>query len=192
LFTYAIQGKNNVVETERSFAMFFSNIDTIERTVIIGLCAYVSLIILLRISGKRTLSKLNAFDLVVTVAMGSTLSSILINKNVTLAQGITAFLMLIGLQYIMAKLAVHISFINKLIKSEPKILFLDGEYHTQAMKKERVMKKEILQAARSQGISSMTEIEAVVLETDGSISIIKKSDQQTRETLNDVQGFKKS
>jgi uncharacterized membrane protein YcaP (DUF421 family) len=192
LFTYAIQGKNNVVETERSFAMFFSNIDTIERTVIIGLCAYVSLIILLRISGKRTLSKLNAFDLVVTVAMGSTLSSILINKNVTLAQGITAFLMLIGLQYIMAKLAVHISFINKLIKSEPKILFLDGEYHTQAMNKERVMKKEILQAARSQGISSMTEIEAVVLETDGSISIIKKSDQQTRETLNDVQGFNKS
>jgi uncharacterized membrane protein YcaP (DUF421 family) len=169
--------------------MFFSSINTIERTIIIGLCAYVSLIILLRISGKRTLSKLNAFDLVVTVAMGSTLSSILINKKVTWAQGITAFIMLIGLQYVMAKLAVNVSFINKLIKSEPKILYLDGEYHKEAMKKERVMKKEILQAARSQGISTMKQIDAVVLETDGSISVIKKSDQQTRETLNDVQGY---
>ncbi|WP_421384930.1 DUF421 domain-containing protein [Bacillus salacetis] len=169
--------------------MFFSNISTIERTIIIGLCAYVSLIILLRISGKRTLSKLNAFDMVITIAMGSTLSSVLINKNVTWAQGTTAFFMLIGLQYVIAKLAVHVSFINKLIKSEPKILYIDGDYHTQAMKKERVMKKEILQAARSQGISSMSEITAVVLETDGSISIIKKSDQDTRETLNDVKGY---
>lgn len=171
--------------------MFFSNIDTIERTIIIGLCAYVSLVILLRISGKRTLSKLNAFDFVITIAMGSTLSSILINKKVTLAQGTTAFIMLIGLQYVIAKLAVNVSYINKLIKSEPKILYLDGEYHRQAMKKERVLKKEIFQAARSQGISSMDEIDAVVLESDGSISIIKKSEQQSRETLNDVQGFER-
>ncbi|EDL65830.1 DUF421 domain-containing protein [Bacillus sp. SG-1] len=171
--------------------MFFSNFDTIERTIIIGLCAYVSLVILLRISGKRTLSKLNAFDFVITIAMGSTLSSILINKKVTLAQGTTAFIMLIGLQYVIAKLAVNVSFINKLIKSEPKILYLDGEYQSQAMKKERVLKKEIFQAARSQGISSMDEIDAVVLESDGSISIIKKSEQQSRETLNDVQGFER-
>ncbi|RIW38441.1 DUF421 domain-containing protein [Bacillus salacetis] len=171
--------------------MFFSNFSTIERTIIIGLCAYIALIIILRISGKRTLSKLNAFDMVVTIAMGSTLSSILINKKVTLAQGTTAFIMLIGLQYIIAKLAVHIPLINKLIKSEPQIIYLDGEYHTEAMKKERVMKKEILQAARSQGISSMEEVDAVVLETDGSISVLKKSDQKTKETLNDVKGFNK-
>ncbi|WP_409253970.1 DUF421 domain-containing protein [Bacillus sp. SCS-153A] len=170
--------------------MFFSNIETIERTIIIGLFAYISLVILLRISGKRTLSKLNAFDMVITIAMGSTLSSILINKQVTWAQGTLAFIMLIGLQYVIAKLAINVSFINKLIKSEPKILYLDGEYHSEAMKKERVLKKEIFQAARSQGIGSMDQIEAVVLESDGSISIIKKSEQQTRETLNDVQGFK--
>jgi uncharacterized membrane protein YcaP (DUF421 family) len=171
--------------------MFFSSFNTIERTIIIGFCAYIALILLLRISGKRTLSKLNAFDMVVTIAMGSTLSSILINKNVTWAQGTTAFIMLIGLQFIIAKLAVHIPFINELIKSDPKILYLDGDYHTGAMRKERVMKKEILQAARSQGISSMSEIDAVVLETDGSISIIKKSDQQPKETLQDVKGYTK-
>lgn len=121
--------------------MFFSDFQTIQRTVIIGLCAYVSLIILLRVSGKRTLSKLNAFDLVVTVAMGSTLASVLTSKNVTWAQGTTAFIMLIGLQFVIAKLAVNISPFNKLIKSRPQVLYVNGDFQTSAMKKERVMKK---------------------------------------------------
>ena len=60
------------------------------RTIIVGVLAYAALIIFLRISGKRTLSKLNAFDLVVTVALGSTLSSILVQKSIALAEGATA------------------------------------------------------------------------------------------------------
>ncbi len=54
--------------------MFFSGFDGIWRTVIVGLCAYACLIIVLRVTGKRALSKMNAFDLVVTVALGSTLA----------------------------------------------------------------------------------------------------------------------
>lgn len=171
--------------------MFFSNFQTIERTIIIGFFAYISLIILLRISGKRTLSKLNAFDLIVTVAMGSTLASILTSKKVTWDQGTLAFFMLIGLQYIIAKMAYHISFVNKLIKSKPQVLYVKGEFLSKAMKKERVLKKEILQAARSQGLSSMKQVDTVVLESDGTISLIKKSDQKEKDTLNDVQGYHK-
>jgi uncharacterized membrane protein YcaP (DUF421 family) len=169
--------------------MFFSDLQTIQRTIIIGFCAYISLIILLRVSGKRTLSKLNAFDLVVTVAMGSTLSSILINKNVTLLQGVTAFIMLIGLQFVMAKLAVKIAPFNKLIKSSPQVLYVNENFKEESMKKERVLKKEIRQAARSQGISSMAQVDTVVLETDGSLSIIKKSEQTEKDTLIDVEGY---
>ncbi|WP_456271302.1 DUF421 domain-containing protein [Bacillus sp. AK031] len=169
--------------------MFFYDLQTIQRTIIIGFCAYISLIILLRVSGKRTLSKLNAFDLVVTVAMGSTLSSILINKNVTWAQGITAFIMLIGLQFAIAKLAVNMSPFNKLIKSKPQVLYVNGDFRTRPMKKERVLKKEIRQAARSQGLSSMAQVDTVVLESDGSLSIIKKSEQSEKDTLIDVDGY---
>jgi uncharacterized membrane protein YcaP (DUF421 family) len=169
--------------------MFFSDLQTIQRTIIIGFCAYISLIILLRVSGKRTLSKLNAFDLVVTVAMGSTLSSILINKNVTLAQGTTAFIMLIGLQFVIAKLAVNMSPFNKLIKSKPQVLYVNGQFKEESMKKERVLKKEIRQAARSQGLSSMSQVDTVVLESDGSLSIIKTSDQTEKDTLIDVDGY---
>jgi uncharacterized membrane protein YcaP (DUF421 family) len=52
------------------------------RVAIIALCAYASLVFLLRITGKRTLSKMNAFDFVVTVALGSTLATTLLSKNI--------------------------------------------------------------------------------------------------------------
>ncbi|MGM0844752.1 MAG: DUF421 domain-containing protein [Bacillota bacterium] len=169
--------------------MFFSGFDIIERTIIIAICSYISLIVLLRISGKRTLSKLNAFDLVITVAMGSTLSAILLDKNITWAQGTTAFFMLIALQYVIAKLAVHIDWFDKIIKSEPQVLYQDGDFKDKPMKKERVPKKAIFQAARSQGIASMKQIDTVVLESDGSISIIKNSDKQDKDTLEKVKGY---
>ncbi|MEZ6111860.1 MAG: hypothetical protein R3C99_12705 [Pirellulaceae bacterium] len=67
--------------------IFFDNAFSLFRTLVMGVLAYVCLIILLRVSGKRTLSKMNAFDLIVTVALGSTLATVLLSKDVTLAQG---------------------------------------------------------------------------------------------------------
>ena len=60
--------------------MLFKGWEILGQTVIVGVLAYVALISLLRISGKRTLSTMNAFDLIVTVALGSTFATILLLK----------------------------------------------------------------------------------------------------------------
>ena len=60
--------------------MFFENWYGLERILIVGFLAYVALIICLRISGKRTLAKWNAFDFVVTIALGSILATHLLSK----------------------------------------------------------------------------------------------------------------
>lgn len=67
--------------------LFFDSWESIFRTIVITVLAYFSLIRLLRISGKRTLSKMKAFDFVVTVALGSTPATVLLNKLVALADG---------------------------------------------------------------------------------------------------------
>ncbi|WP_174732802.1 DUF421 domain-containing protein [Mesobacillus harenae] len=166
--------------------MFFDSWDTIGRTLVVGFLAYIALVLLLRVSGKRTLTKLNAFDLVVTVALGSTLATILLNRNVRLAEGIMAFALLIGLQYIMTWLSVRSETFSKLIKSEPELLYYKGQYFKSVMKKERILKTEILQAARSNGAGSMDNVEAVVLETDGSIGILKTTAKSEKSTLLNV------
>jgi len=65
---------------------FFSSATTLIRTRVVAALADISLVLLLRLSG-RTLSKMNAFDLVVTVALGSTFATILLNRDVSRAEG---------------------------------------------------------------------------------------------------------
>ncbi|MFC4022375.1 DUF421 domain-containing protein [Oceanobacillus longus] len=166
--------------------MFFNDWETIGRTILLGFLAYLTLILFLRISGKRTLSKMNAFDFVITVALGSTLATILLNKNVALTEGISALFILIAMQYIVAWLSVRSNFFGKLIKSEPELIYYKDQFFYKVMKKNRILKVEILQAARSSGIESLDMIEAVVLETNGTISIIKKSDELHQSTLFNV------
>ncbi|WP_080847716.1 DUF421 domain-containing protein [Cytobacillus gottheilii] len=170
--------------------MFFDDWATIGRTILIGVLAYAGLVLFLRVSGKRTLSKMNAFDLVVTVALGSTLATILLSKDVALAEGLTAFFILIALQYFIAFFSVRSGRVSNMIKSNPQFLYREGCYFYDVMKRKRVLKVEILQAARSNGIRSMGQVEAVVLETDGSISVIQKTDQAGESTLENVKDRK--
>ncbi|MCG1009356.1 DUF421 domain-containing protein [Salinicoccus sp. ID82-1] len=158
--------------------LIFGNFNVILRTILIGIMAYLSLVLILRVSGKRTLTKMNAFDLVVTVALGSTLASIMTSKSITLAQGVTAFLVLVVMQYIITKLSVKSRTVSKLVKSQPVLLYYDGEYLTDNMKKARVLEVEVRQAARSSGKSDLSQVMAVVMETDGSISIISKQSKE--------------
>lgn len=154
--------------------MFFDSWDSIERTFVVGICAYVGMIILLRVSGKRTLTKMNAFDFIVTVALGSTLATVLLSKDVALADGLLAFALLIFLQMAITWLSVRSKKISKLIKAEPTLLVFRGEFLREVMKAERVTEEEILSILRANGVSRVEQADAVVMETDGSLSILKK------------------
>lgn len=102
------------------------NWDALWRILLLGAAAYLALIALLRVSGKRTLAKLNAFDLVVTVALGSTLATIVLSRDVTLLEGLAALLMLIALQYVIAAMAVRWRVAERLAKSDPRPVLIDG------------------------------------------------------------------
>ncbi|NKE71229.1 YetF domain-containing protein [Candidatus Manganitrophus noduliformans] len=166
--------------------IFFDNWAGVVRTLIIGIFAYAALVLLLRISGKRTLSKMNAFDLVVTVALGSTLATILLSKNVALVEGILAFVLLIGLQYLVAWASVHSPFVRRIVKSEPALLFYRGEFLGEAMRRERVTEGEVRAAIRAEGFANLSEIEAVVLETDGTFSVVQRAARGEASSLSNV------
>lgn len=167
---------------------FFNTWSDLGRVLVVGIMGYVSLILLLRVSGNRTLSKLNAFDFVVTVALGSTFGSLLLNKSVSLAEGVTALAVLIGLQYSMAWLTVKSGTVRRIIKNEPSLVYYNGEYLKDSMKRSRVVEEEIEQSARNQGYADMKRVGAVVLETDGSFSIISQSKKEGQEL--DIAGLK--
>lgn len=154
--------------------MFFNDWFGPLRVVIVGTLAYAALVLLLRVSGKRTLSKMNALDFIVTVALGSTLATVLLSKDVALAEGITAFSLLIGLQYLITWLSVRWVWLENLVKAEPSLLFFQGQFLQEALRRERITEGEVHAAVRSQGLPEMDDVLAVVLETDGSMTVMQE------------------
>lgn len=170
--------------------MFFDNWSGLLRVLVVGSLAYAALVLLLRISGKRTLSKMNAFDLVVTVALGSTLSTVLLSKDVALAEGVLGMALLISLQWIVAWVSVRSRRWRNLIKSEPRLLFFRGEMLEEALHAERLTRDEVLAAVRSEGILSLDSVHAVVLETDGKVSVLTQaSEEAPPSAMRPVRGF---
>ena len=159
--------------------MLFDSWAGLGRVLLVGTLAYAALVLLLRVSGKRTLTKLNAFDLVVTVALGSTLATVLLSKSVALAEGVLALALLILMQYAVAWLSVRSPGFQGLIKAEPTLLLHRGRFLEGAMRAERITREEILAALRASGATEQREIAAVVLETDGTLSVIAQADSTT-------------
>ncbi len=152
--------------------MFFDSWSGLGRVLVVGVLAYSALIFLLRVSGKRTLSKMNAFDLIVTVALGSTLATVLLSKDVALLEGVLAFALLIFLQFVITWLSVRSEAVQGFVKAEPALLLHRGRFLHHAMRAERVTEEEIRAAVRAQGIASLEEVDAVVLETDGTFTVL--------------------
>lgn len=165
--------------------MFFNSWYALVRVVVVGILAYAGLVLMLRVSGKRTLAKMNAFDLVVTVALGSTLATVLLSKDVALAEGLLAFATLIALQFAVASLSVRSKTAQQAVKSEPALLLFQGWYLDEALRRERVTREEVRAAVRAAGMSSLADATAVVLETDGSFSVVRGAADQSG-SLEDV------
>ncbi len=150
------------------------DVAAVMRTVVLGVLAYFALVAMLRVSGKRTLSQLNAFDLVVTVALGSTLATVLLSEEVGLLQGMAAFLVLIVLQFVITWTSLRSKTVARLAKSEPTVLVYRGELLGQALRRERLLPAEIRAALREHRLARIEEADLVVLETDGTISVVPR------------------
>ena len=167
--------------------MLFDGWMDLGRVFFFGVTAYIALVFFLRLSGKRTLSKMDTFDFVITTALGSALAQVVISKGSALSTGLAAFAVIIGLQFVATWLSKHSHFVRGLIKDEPTLIYFRGEFMEAAMKRERVSADEILAAVRSFGIASLEDVEAVVLEADSSFSVVSHAgDGKTNSALLNV------
>jgi uncharacterized membrane protein YcaP (DUF421 family) len=167
--------------------MLFEGWEPIARTLLLGAVAYIAVVALIRLSGKRTVSKMNAFDLIVTVALGSTLATILLSPDVALLQGVAALALLIALQRVVTFLTVRYGWARRLVKAKPTMVFHRGEFLRGAMRDTRLTEDELLSAMRSQGVAAIEDVEAVVLETDGGISVLRPPESGRASALRDVE-----
>lgn len=153
--------------------LFYAGHEPLVRTLVIAVVAYPAMLFLVRVSGHRTLSKMNAFDMIVTIALGSTLASVITSESLALAQGLLAFFLLVFMQYGITFMVRRSSTIEHHVNGEPTLLFHRGRFLHRALDEARLTESNVLAAMRSTGASTTDDVESVVLETNGTISVVR-------------------
>lgn len=165
---------------ERCQDMLHDSLPDLIRVLIVSTLAYIGLVLILRKAGKRSLAKLNAFDLVVTVALGSILATTQLSREVSLLEGLLAIALLALLQWTVSRFSIVSTRFRKLVRSEPRLLLENGVFREDAMRAERLTRSEIEASIRSAGIGRIEDVAAVIIESDGSLSVIpERGDELT-------------
>ncbi len=139
---------------------------------------YMALVILTRISGKRSFSKMSSFDFAMTVAIGSVLATVILSKSVSLQDGITALVIIYVLQILIAT-ARRWKPIRELMDNKPTLLMQNGKIIEGSLEKCKVTESDLKAKLREANVIQLSEVKAVVFESTGDISVLHGSDDKT-------------
>ncbi len=137
--------------------------------------AVLWVILLVRVVGLRSLSKMTGFDFVTTIAVGSLIATAGTAATVSEMTGaMSAILALFLLQWLLAKWRVHSKLGRTLLGNEPVLLMEEGRFIDGALEEARVTRADIYAKMREAGVLEIASVRAVVLERTGDISVIKE------------------
>lgn len=145
--------------------------------VLTAIGIYIALVILTRISGKRSFSKMSSFDFAMTVAIGSVLATVIISKSVSLQHGITGLMIIYILQMLVAA-ARKWRPIQKMMDNKPTLLMKNGKIIEGSLEKCKVTESDLKAKLREANVIHLTEVKAVVFESTGDISVLHGSDDK--------------
>ena len=146
-------------------------------SVIRGAVIYLVLLLVMRISGRRTLSEATAFDFVLLLIIAETTQQALLGDDFSITNAVVLFVTLIVIDIGLSYLKQWSPTANKLLQGIPTVIVRDGKLDQHALHRARIGENDILVAARQkQGLASMDEIKHAVLETDSGISVIPRKE----------------
>lgn len=151
---------------------------------------YLTLIILTRLGGVRSFSKMSGFDFAVTVATGSVFASIIMAKDPPLFQGIIVLTFLFTAQIGFAILRGRLAWIEALADNKPRLIMIGEDIQYDQLRKAKMTESDLYAKLREANVIATSEIKAVIAETTGDVSVLHgdKDTDISREILEGVIG----
>ncbi|HHU64221.1 MAG TPA: DUF421 domain-containing protein [Clostridiales bacterium] len=146
--------------------------------IIRSFISFFSLLILVRIMGKQQVSELTFFDYIVGITIGSIASTLSVQVNQNTLATLVGMAMWILLPLLLAFLCLHIVWIRKMVEGEATVVIENGKILDNNLKKVRISIDDLLSQLRVQGVFDITDVEFALLETNGRLSVQKKSQKQ--------------
>lgn len=143
--------------------------DSVIRAVVI----YLFLLVIIRISGRRTMAEATAFDFVLLLIVAETTQQALLGDDFSMTNAVVLIVTLFGIDIALSYVKRWFPSVAKVIEGKPTLLVSNGEIDQRALKKARIDVADVLHAARSQhGLERMDQVKHAVLEADSGISIV--------------------
>jgi uncharacterized membrane protein YcaP (DUF421 family) len=146
--------------------------DNLTHIIIGTTCVYLFIILALRVLGKTELAQLSTTDLIFVLLISNAVQNAMVGDDTSLGGGLLAASVLFILNYILKKLKFKFPGIKTIIEGEPVILIYKGEVNYTNCRKNGISEDELLQAIREHGSRSIEEVDSLILETDGNISVV--------------------
>lgn len=144
----------------------------IAHTAVVGTVGYLALVLLLRLSGARTMATMTPLDFVVAVTLGSAFGRTVTAVEVPASQAVAALLLLVGLQWLLAAVRYRGGWLRRAVDAPPVLLWYDGAMLPESLRRHRLTEADVHTAARQAGHGSLEPLKAVILQQDGSLGVM--------------------
>jgi uncharacterized membrane protein YcaP (DUF421 family) len=148
--------------------------------VLRGVSIYLIVLVVVRLSGRRTLGEMTAFDFVLLLIIAETTQQALLGEDFSIAKSFVLVVTLVGLDVLMSVLKQRFQALDRVIDGVPMIIVENGRPLEDRLRKARLDEGDVMAAARKlQGLERMDQIKFAVLEADGDITVIPRSEAAT-------------
>lgn len=143
-------------------------------SILRALVVYAFLMLVYRVTGRRSLSEISTFDLVLTLIISESIQEALIDDDKSMTNSFLIVTALMGFNLLLSFVRTRNERIDRVMEGLPVVIYADGTLYTERMQKEHVDEGDILEAARGQGIASLDDVQYAVLETSGKVTVVPK------------------
>lgn len=151
---------------------FWTGWSPIWHTLLVGTVGYLTLVILLRGTGPRTMAKMTPLDFIIAVTLGSAFGRVVTASDVGLAQAVVALVLLVGVQWALASIRAKWPAMRRVLDTPPVLLYYDRDFQSKALHKHRLTEADVHSAVRQSGHGSLDGVQVVILHQDGSLGVI--------------------
>ncbi len=139
-----------------------------------GVIVYAFLLVLIRITGRRQTGMMTPFDFILLLILSNTVQNAMNGGDNSLGGGLFLAGTLVVINWIMLILSRHFRLVHWVLVGRPVFLVRDGEILEKVMHRERITHHELMSALRSAGLANIEQAKDVILETNGTISVIHR------------------
>lgn len=157
--------------------------EPLTKSVISVFIIFGMMIVVTRIAGLRTFAKMSSFDFASTIALGTVISSVIMNGGQSLLKGGVAIVTIVSFQFLFSYLVRKVKFFSKTFTNSPLLLMRNGEFLEQNLSSANLSKSDAIAKLREANVIQLSEVKAMIMESTGDISVLHTDDDVELEDI---------